>query len=215
MGNKLRMNNELKPRKDFNYFSAYKEASDIAYEAAEMLKNTLCDGTAFEEKKALAHEIEHRADIIYHSLVSALSRAFITPLESEDMKLLGQTIDDVVDVIEDVISNLYILNITDIRPEAIEFADLICECCAKMKLVIDEFENFRKSKKINDYIIDVNEIEEKGDHIYYKGIHRLFTEQTDPIEIIKWRRIFELMEKCCDACEDVADTVESIILKNT
>ena len=211
------MNNELKPKKskDFNYYSAFVEACDLACESAEVLKTAVRDLANLETYKTKVHELENRADKIYHSLVNALSRAFITPLESEDLKLLGQAIDNVIDVIEDVASNFYILNITDMRPEAIEFTDLIFDCCKSMQLVMTEFANFRKSKKIDQCIIDVNHMEEKGDHLYHAAIRRLFTEPGDAIEIIKWRRIFELMEKCCDSCEDVADTVESVILKNT
>ena len=210
------MGNPDKKKKDFNYFDAYIEMSDIACETAEFLKETVNgDVKNAEENVKKVHLIENKADAIYHELVRALNRAFITPLESEDLKLIGQMIDDVVDVIEDIVTNFYILNITKMREEAVKFAELICDCCGAMKAVIVELSIFKKSHKIDECIIAVHGMEEKGDYLYQGAIRRLFAEQNDSLEIFKWHRIFELMEKCCDRCEHVADTIESVILKNT
>ena len=202
-------------KNDFNYFEAYVKAVGYACEASDMLKNAVNDLCDIHAKMEKVHAIENCADEVYHELVNSLSRAFITPLESEDLKALGQMIDNVVDTVEDVVVNLYIMDIKSVREEAVEFAEHISKCCDALKIIVAEFANFKKSKKIAEYIVAVNDIEEQGDRLYHRAIRRLFTEETDALEIIRWRRLFELMERCCDSCEDVADTMESVILKNT
>lgn len=205
----------FKKKKEFNYFKSYVSAVETACESAGILKAAAADLSNIEKNVEEIHIIENKADCIFHELVNALSRAFITPLESEDLKLLGHSIDEVVDAVEDVVINLYILNVTSVREEAVEFAALVYKCCEALKTVVTEFEHYKKSKKIKDYIVQINDIEEQGDRLYHKAIRRLFTDGSDTLEIIKWRRIFELFEKCCDSCEDVADTIESVIFKNT
>ena len=89
------------------------------------------------------------------------------------------------------------------------------ECCKVLKEIMEEFANFKKSKTLHGLIIEINALEEEGDRLFIDSMRRLHTEVTDPLEIIAWREIYNFLEKCCDACEHVADAVESVIMKNT
>ena len=147
--------------------------------------------------------------------MSELARAFITPIEREDILELMQELDDVTDDIEDVLIRTYIFHILSIREDALRFADIISRCCGEMLKMMKEFRDFRKSKTIHEMIVAINDLEEEGDRLYTEAVRRLFMHSKDPIELMVWREIFDRMEKCCDACEHVANIVESIIMKNS
>ena len=196
---------EKKAKKECDYFEMMVRGVKFSCKAAELLKTNL------EEM----HVIEHNADISKHDTMSELMRAFITPIEREDIILLIQEIDDVTDAIEDVLIRTYMFNVAAIREEALEFADVIVRCCEVLKDTLKEFRHFRKSDSIYENIVEINRLEEEGDALYTRAVRKLYLSSTDPIELSVWREIFDRMEKCCDACEHVANDVESVMLKNS
>ena len=93
--------------------------------------------------------------------------------------------------------------------------DVVISCCEAMTDMLREFHNFKKSKTLNELIIEINRLEEVGDDLYVACMRNLHTTSSDPLEIIAWREIYEFFEKCCDTCENVADIIESIVIGNT
>lgn len=207
----------MSKKADRFYFNNFVESAEVSCEAAQMLKDVLCNFNTetLPEMKVKLHEIEHKGDDKRHEMTSALVRAFITPLEREDLLKLSQYIDDVTDSIEDILIRIYINNVTHIREDSIEFMDIVISCCLAMKEMLEEFHNFKKSKKLSELIIEINRLEELGDDMYVECMRKLHTTSTDPLEIIAWREIYEFFEKCCDTCENVADIIESIIIGNS
>lgn len=204
-------------RKHNEYFEGFKQLVAHSCEAADYLKATLknfAPGHIAECMDSL-HEIEHSADHKKHELMKKLVKEFVTPIEREDIIRLTDEIDDVTDAIEDVLMRMYMYNILEIRPEALAFADLIVRCCKALRVVVDELPNFNKSTTIYQAIIDVNTLEEEGDELYKNAMRRLYTDESDPIKVIAWSEMFEKFEYCCDACEDVAGVVETVIMKNS
>lgn len=204
-------------KREFDYFNMFVRAVDYSCKAAAMLKETFenYDPDALSGKIKEMHVIEHAADIAKHDMMSQLARAFITPIEREDIMELAQQIDDVTDAIEDVLMRTYMFNILSIRPEALEFTQVIVKCCNAMKDAMMELHNFRKSGSIHENIVEINRLEEDGDSLYTKAVHKLFLTIREPVELIAWRELFDRLEKCCDACEHVANAVESVIMKNS
>ena len=204
-------------RKKHNYFNMFVELVDLSCLAAENLHKILSDFDAntLAEKLDYMHEIEHEADVKKHNLMNLLEQEFITPIEREDIISLAHEIDDITDSIEDVLLKIYMFNITEIRPEALEFSTIIVDCCKVLKTVMEELHNFKKSKKIKESIIEINRLEEVGDQLYTEAARKLYTTCTDPIEISSWTEAFRRFEKCCDNCEDIADIVESVMMKNS
>ena len=204
-------------KKDYDYFQAFTQAVDYSCQAAEILKNTLTyfDTDKLNDRLKDVHGVEHAADLGKHEMMSELARDFITPIEREDILELMQELDDVTDDIEDVLIRTYIFHILSIREDALRFADIISRCCGEMLKMMKEFRDFRKSKTIHEMIVAINDLEEEGDRLYTEAVRRLFMHSKDPIELMVWREIFDRMEKCCDACEHVANIVESIIMKNS
>lgn len=198
------------------YFDNFKENMAISCEAAETLKRLLVDfdTESLPEALRVMHEIEHRGDAKKHEMTEELVRAFITPIERNDIVTLSQNIDNVTDNIEDILIHIYITNITEIRPEALDFAELLIRCCRATYFLLEEFVNFKKSKKLKELIVDINHLEEEGDEMYMRFRRTLHERCTDPLLISAWDEIFGYFENSCDACEDVADVVESITIGN-
>lgn len=199
------------------FFNNFIKCTEYACKASRMLEDILTnfDRSGLSSKLDEVHEVEHGADTEKHKMKEVLVKAFITPIEREDIMQVSQNIDDVIDCIEDVIIRLYINNVSSIRPDAIEFAQLIIRCCDAVKEIMENFEDFKKSTVLNDKLIEVNELEEEGDRLFIKLMHKLHTETSDPLEIIAWREIYIYLEKCTDSCEDVADMIEEIVMKNS
>lgn len=207
----------MSKKNDSLYFDNFISCAECSTEAALILKSLVDDFNqdSLLTKMKEVHEAENKADQFKHVMMKNLVAAFITPIERDDILKLSQIIDDVTDDIDDIVIRLYTNNVKEMRPDAIKFCDLIIKCCDSMKNLLVEFKNFKKSKTLAEHIIAINDLEETGDDLYINAMKDLHTNETDPIKIIAWREIYNYFEKCCDACEHVADIIESITLKNT
>lgn len=204
-------------KKKTNYFEMLEDLTSYTQRAAEFLAESLEAYNPDELASSLAkmHQIEHSADLALHELNRKLAREFITPIERQDIFEIANMIDDVTDSIEDVLMRLYMFNIRELRDEALEFCEIILEGSKTLSRIMREFENFRKSNDIRRFIIEVNDLEEAGDAIYVRCIRRLYEGGHDPIDVIAWTEIFRRLEGCCDDFEDVSQTIEHVIMKNT
>ena len=200
-----------------NYFKLLTELVDYGAQAARKLQDSL---TGFSPEQLPAqldemHQIEHAADLANHDLNDKLVREFITPIEREDIANLAAQIDDITDEIEDVLLRVYMYNIRVLRPELEQFLKLIVDCTALLCEVMQEFENFRRSKTIKEKIIRINDLEEQGDRLYREAIRALYTQQTTAEEKLVWTTLFDCCERCCDACEHTSEAVEAAMMNNT
>ncbi|MFA9379692.1 MAG: DUF47 domain-containing protein [Acetanaerobacterium sp.] len=203
-------------KKDNDYFALFVEMADYSCQAARGLNEALNDfePDALPERMRCLHHIEHTADLAKHDMMSRLVKAFFAPLEREDIMLLAQQLDDVTDAVEDVLIHIYMYNIRTIPAEALEFSETIMQCCDELKRLMQEFYNFRRSQTIHEHLVRINYLEEVGDRLYTEAVRTLYTTGHTAMEITGWTETFDRMEKCCDACENVADVVESVIMKN-
>ncbi len=202
--------------KEENYFDMFIESAEFACSASAKLLDMVVNYEAMTEEKAgEMHEIEHNADQHFHKIYQQLNRSFTTPIEREDILAIAKSIDDIVDLIEDIAYKFYVFDIKIMRQEASTHIELIVKACDSLKIAISEFKNFRKSKVLSEKIIEINTIEEEGDRLYRSDVHKLFTEEKDTLEIVRWREVYKHMEDCLDACEDVADVLEGVVIKNS
>ncbi len=204
-------------KQDSFYFENFSACADYACQAARYLEDSLKNFAPERQHDMLdeLHKVEHAADEKKHELSNVLAHAFITPIEREDIILLSQSIDEVTDKIEDVLLRLYCNNIQSIRSDAIEMGAVLIKCCEEVKMLLDEFADFKHSKKLREHIIHINTMEEQADRLFIDSMRQLHTTCKDPLTIISWREIYIYLEKCADACEHVADAVESVVMKNT
>jgi len=201
----------------YSYFEAFADLSKYSYNLAVSLHETLTkfEYEKIEEKVKAAHHIEHSADLAKHEIMNRLVKEFLPPIEREDITALTQEIDDVTDSVEDVLLYIDMFNIKTIHPEILKFTELIVSCCKAMDEALEEFKNFKKSTKVRDKIIEINRLEEDGDELYVKLMKELYKSPMDPVDLMCWTEVLHRLELCCDNCEDVADILESIVMKNS
>lgn len=199
------------------YYENFAASTAISKEAATYLVECFENYNQDNIEKMLEkmHEIEHSADIKKHEMSDALAKAFVTPVDREDLDMLSHQLDEVTDEIEEVLQKCFIYNVQSINPSAIEFAKNIVRATGLLCNLMSEFENFKKSKKIQALIIEINDVEELCDKLYLSSMHELTKNPADVLETISWREVYDCLEACADACEHVSECVRTVIMKNT
>lgn len=205
-------------RNKFDYFAAFEKQSEIACEAADALVEAIKDFTTAENLRGRleeAHHIEQRGDEANHEILNSVAVDFITPIDREDIIDMAHRMDSVTDNIEGVMQCLYMYDAKTMHSNALDFALILQNSTHALHRAMGEFHNFKKSETLRDLLEEVNVCEEKGDMLYLTTIRNLYVEESDhPMRVAAWSRIFDRMEKACDACEHVADTMSSVVLKN-
>ncbi|MGI6404502.1 MAG: DUF47 domain-containing protein [Oscillospiraceae bacterium] len=199
------------------YFNDFITMVSYSCQAAEYLQQALRQfkPELLAQQRKDMHEIEHAEDKLKHQMLKRLVKEFVTPIDREDIIQLANELDNVTDKIEDILIRMYMYNIKEVHPAAIEFSDVIADCCKALQHAIKEFPNFQKSTVLHQAIVDVNNMEEKGDAIYIDAVRSLYEQGNDPVKILVWSELFDKFEDCCDTCEHVADLMEMIAMKNS
>lgn len=207
----------IERKKEYNYFRSFSDVAEIAKTSAEFLDASLreFDLMKIDFYAKTMHEYENRADAKKHELCSRLAHEFMPPIAREDLSQLAQELDNVVDQIENVMRRMFMFHIASIRREALDFSRLAVDACEALSALLKEFPNFKKSKTIQNYIIEINTIENKGDQLHAASIRNMYSHVMPSAEQIAWTMIFEAMENSIDACENAADVIDDIIMKNT
>lgn len=203
----------LTPKED-KFYDYFIEIAKIAQRASNMLVEFIKDLENSEENHKKLKEIEHEGDKKQHEILQELNKTFITPFDREDIYLIAKDMDDVIDFIEATASRFVMLNVNNCTEEAEMLSRMIVKCCEELIALMEELKNMKTSKKLRNNIIEINRIEEEGDRVSRKAIRDLFRSNTEVIEIIKWREIYQYLEDTLDACEDVANVVEGVVMKN-
>lgn len=201
----------------FNYFDSFIKSAEIAVEISTILKSYSEDfqntvSTAIGEK---VHRLENDADKNLHETLAHLAKDFLPPIEREDIVLLANTIDDIIDYLDEIVINFNILNIEHLRDDFKDFIEIINELSVLLKEALDKFKDKKNYNEVNKYIVNINNIEENGDRVFESAIKNLYVNEKNPIEVIKWNTLYNTLENCCDSYESVANTIGEIILKNT
>ncbi len=204
-------------KQDELYFNNFIECAQYASKAAALLSSIMSnfDKSKLQQYADEMHNIEHSADIKKHELTEALVKAFITPIDREDIAEVSQNLDELTDKIEDVLIRIYCNHVTEIRPDAIELVNIVVRCCDEVLALMGEFANYKRSKKLKEHLININSLEEEADRLYISCMYNLHGECDNPITVIAWRDIYTYLEKCSDTAEHVAYVVESVIMKNS
>lgn len=204
-------------KNSFDYYDGFIKLAEYSYNAAKLLDDALknFNKDILQQTMKTMHDIEHSADLEGHEIRKRLVKDFITPIEREDILLLIHKIDDITDSIEDVLLHMYMYNVRVIKGDAVKFSKVILMSCQELIEVFKDFRNFKKSKILHDKIININRLEEEGDNLYTEIVRKLHLTSENAIDIMTWTFIYNGFEKCCDACEEVANIVESVIMKNS
>lgn len=196
------------------YFDLFIDFAGKAHVAAQKLEELINDYTDVDAKVEKISCQEHDCDKLVHEIMHKLNTSFVTPLDREDIDRIGHVMDNVVDGIEAAAQCFTMYNVTAIKDEAKAMSALITRCTAELQQLMLELKRMKKSKNLKKIIIEINSIENEGDEIYRNAINSLFLKEANAINIIKWKDMYELLENTIDACEDVANIVEGVVMKH-
>jgi predicted phosphate transport protein (TIGR00153 family) len=143
-----------------------------------------------------------------------LESSFITPFDREDINMLVRELDHIADGMDNAAARFELYDIDDMRPEAIQMSNLTLRACEELKDLFDHFENFKKDPVVREKMHTVGTIEDEGDAVSRQGLANIFREQTDAIEVLKWKSLIDTMESTVDSCKGVANVVRSVLMKN-
>ena len=201
----------LLPREE-EFFDLFVEVAKRSSEAATRLRELF--DVAPERRTPIVEQIkrlEHECDQVTHEVVNRLDRTFITPLDREDIHQLASDLDDVMDAIDGTARRAQIFHLGN-APQGVK---LLAEVISRMTTVLGEaVVRLKKGDDVMKYCVDAKRLEEEGDAIYHEALGQLFEKETNAIELVKWKEIYDNLERTLDQAEDVANVVESIALKH-
>jgi predicted phosphate transport protein (TIGR00153 family) len=204
-------------KEKFDYFNAFLRQGEYACEEAKKLVDIFRDfqPAKVSEQLESMHLIENAADDQNHEIFTRLAKEFITPIDREDIIEMAHRLDDIVDYTEDVLQQVYMYDVQDLYNNALPMALIMERASEALYGALGEFRNFKKSEPLSARVIEVNNLEEEADRLYTDSIRDLYKNyRDDPVFIMIWSNVFARMERCVDACENVADMMSTILLKN-
>ncbi len=196
------------------FFTTFEEMADTVVEAVEYFAAGVSDLSDVETFAKRMKEYESKCDGYTHAILIELNKTFITPIEREDIMALTTSLDDVIDGVEASASRFAMYNVREKDEYITKFGDILVRSVKQIQSAISLLTH-RKLLAMRQHCIAINELENEGDELLRVGITQLFATVKDPIELIKRKEIYERLEQTTDCCEDVANTLESIIMRNS
>jgi uncharacterized protein len=198
--------------KETAFFTMFSQLADSATTAAHLLRDTLRDLERLDHRTDELKRIEHDADEVTHEILIKLNKTFITPLDREDIHRLASSLDDVIDFIYSAGERAMLYNITVPTRSAEQLAEVIVAQCEQIAAAVRKLE---RPQEILQHCVEINRLENEADRLLRAAIAGLFATEKDPIPLIKLKELYEVLETATDKAEDVANTLESIVLKNS
>jgi predicted phosphate transport protein (TIGR00153 family) len=198
--------------KDEGFFGLFDQLSARLQTSAALLKELFSEPQRLDELVQKIKAEEHAADAITYDIMQRIDRSFVTPLDREDIHLLANRLDNVVDLMDGTARRALMFHITERRPHAIGLIDVLVDCATAITAGV---KSIRTPTAVHKAAREVKALEEKADALYSKAIGELFAGKPDALEVIKWKEIYDNLEHAVDECEDVANVLESISLKNS
>jgi uncharacterized protein len=189
------------------YSNAARNAVEISRLLVRLLEEFPNDGELLRDIK----ELEHEGDRLTREVVDLLNRTFVTPFDRDDMYQLAGALDDICDHVDEAAGNIIGYGVQSIRPQAKEQAHVILRSAEKLREAVDRIDGFKDS---NRQLHELRDLEDEGDRLNREAVADLFRSETDAIVILRWKDIHEQLEEAVDACENAADVLEAIVVKN-
>jgi predicted phosphate transport protein (TIGR00153 family) len=197
--------------KEEKFFDMFISMAQNAHESSKLLTLMMEQPDKIRDTAETIKALEHKGDRMTHDLIVKLNKTFIVPIDREDIYGLSSKLDDVTDLIESIARRLVLFKVTEVTEPALELARVLQRSTAAIVLAVSELQN---GMKVMDPCIEINRLEDEADHIYHLALAKLFESEKDPIALIKWKELYEKLEASLDRCEDVANVIEGIIVKN-
>ncbi|MCE1228510.1 MAG: DUF47 family protein [Firmicutes bacterium] len=205
----------LKPR-EMVFFDLLESAADNVLEAAKYFESgVLTDHPGqWEDFRRAMKELEHKGDTITHQIIDRLDSTFVTPIEREDILHLAHALDDVLDDLDAIADRLVLYNVKTMLPEFRELASMNVAGCQQLAHLVRSLRNMSNPEEIRRRIREVSELENRTDAVYHSALSALFSNNPDPIKLIKWKELFDTLESAVDRIDHAAKVVGSTVMKN-
>lgn len=200
-------------KKEDEFFQLLIEFSGKIIKSGEAFCDLINDYTNVEEKVAGMKVMETECDMQAHKILAALRASFVTPFDREDIYEITNEMDAIVDSLEEVANRFVVFDVKELKPEAIQMTENIMQAIRELEVLFKHLSEIKKNNVVKEQIIEINRIENEGDILYRSALAKLFREEKDPIELIKWKHLYEQLEHSVDSCEHVANIIEGVVTK--
>ena len=199
----------LIPREE-KFFTDFQALADELKRGGRLLEEMLAPERPIWDKADEIKEVEHKCDFLTHEIIQRLNRTFVTPLDREDIFALARSLDDVMDAIDASATLIRLYRLETVRFGARELAHIITVSTDEVRLALNGME---EHKSIMTHAIEINRLENEADRTHQQAVSRLFDDERDPLSIIKWKETLDFLEEATDRCEDVANVLEGVMVK--
>ncbi len=200
----------LIPREE-RFYDMFVDDANNMLEAARTLNTLMSDYGNVIRHGLHIQSLEHKGDELSHEIANRLATTFVTPFDREDIHDLMNALDDVVDIIEKTSDTFVLYHINAPSAPAVQLSSIILQQCDS---ILEALKKLRGFKDLKGHWVEIHRLESEGDRVSREAVASLFAGSMDAVEIIKWKDVYELLEDCCDRCEDVADIIEKIVVKH-
>ena len=201
---------QLIPR-DNQFYDLFAQVASKMSGSATLLHELFKDPKKLDQNVAQIKTLEHEADNLTHDTIDRINRTFVTPFDREDIHSLAGHLDEVVDLIDGTARRVSIFHISEARPQAVVLSEVLMRAT---RCIEDTVKKMKDPKSVTAANRQLKMLEEEGDALYHEAVEKLFFNATDPIEVMKWKELYDKIEDAIDQCEDVGNTLQSIALKN-
>lgn len=197
-----------------HFFDMLEQQADVVVEGAEALLDMTKNFNQVDKKRDNIKDIEHKGDDLVHKIAEALNKTFVTPIDHDDMSKLTSRLDDILDFIEAASHRMWAYEIKTVPPDMVQLAEVILAGSKEVNHAIKDLRNISRRNEILKHCIEINRLENVGDDITHVAVAGLF-KKYEAIEIIKLKEIYEHLEMATDKCEDAADVIKDVFIKNS
>jgi len=200
----------LFPREE-DFFTLFRRQGELVRESCDQLHEMMRSFDRIEERARQLKEVEHQGDLVTHEIFERLNRTFITPLDREDIHDLASGLDDVMDAAEAIGIRLVLFNVTASTPASIRLTAVLADAGKQIENAVGSLKDF---KGLMPFTIEINRLENEADVLSREAVADLFSGRHEVLDVMRWKEIYGRLEGAADRCEDVANTIESIVLKS-
>ena len=197
-----------------HFFDMLEHQADVVVEGAEALLDMAKDFSRVEEKRDRIKSIERKGDEIVHEIAEALNKTFVTPIDHDDLSKLTSRLDDILDFIEAASHRMWSYEIKSVPPDMVKLTEVVLASAKEVNHAVKDLRDFKRKDEIFQHCIEVNRLENVGDDVTHTAVAALF-KKYGPVDIIKLKEIYEYLEEATDKCEDAADVIKDIFVKNS
>ena len=197
--------------KEERFYDDFVALAEQIRHGASLLEEMLAPDRPMWDKADEIKEVEHKCDFLTHEIIQRLHRTFVTPLDREDIHALARSLDDVMDAIDASAAIVRLYQITSVRQDARDLARIIM---ASAEQVVKAMKALERKKGVAEPAVEINRLENEADRAHQSAVRKLFEEERDPIQIMKWKEILDFLEDATDRCEDVANVLEGVVVKH-